>query len=203
MSFFINIQSFKFALNFNNMAVKKQVEKDYAKVLFVNENVSQKEIAVRVKVTEKTLTKWITEGKWEGLKKSMLVTKDNQLIALYDQLETMTNEIKTRPIVYDIPTFLLKPIKVKDSDGNESIEYSKVNPKDYPIKIGNFANSKDADIIAKITGAIKKLETETNIGDTVDVAKKLIQFVASQDVAFANNLTKYCDAYINEQMRKI
>lgn len=185
------------------MAVKKQVEKDYAKVLFVNENISQKEIAFRVKVTEKTLTKWVIEGKWDELKKSMLVTKDNQLIALYDQLEIMTKEIKTRPIVYDVPTFLLKPIKVKDRDGNESLEFPKVNPKDYPIKIGNFANSKDADIIAKLTGAIKKLETETNIGDTVDVSKKLIQFVASQDVAFANSLTKYCDAYINEQMRKI
>lgn len=185
------------------MAVKKQVEKDYAKILFVNENISQKEIAVRVKVTEKTLTKWITEGKWEGLKKSMLVTKDNQLTALYNQLEIMINEIKTRPIVYDVPTFLLKPIKVKDSDGNESLEFPDIDPKDYPIKIGNFPNSKDADIIAKLTGSIKKLETDTNIGDTVDVSKKLIQFIASQDVAFANSLTKYCDAFINEQMRKI
>lgn len=185
------------------MAVRKQVEKDYAKILFVNENISQKEIASRVKVTEKTLTKWIIEGKWEALKKSMLVTKDNQLTALYDQLEIMTKEIKTRPIVYDVPTFLLKPIKVKDRDGNESLEFPKVEPKDYPIKIGNFPNSRDADILAKITGAIKKLETETNIGDTVDVSKKLIQFIASQDVAFANILTKYCDAYINELMRKI
>ncbi|MBY0488188.1 MAG: hypothetical protein K2P85_13525 [Flavobacteriaceae bacterium] len=185
------------------MAVRKQVEKDYAKILFVNENISQKEIALRVKVTEKTLTKWIIEGKWEALKKSMLVTKDNQLTALYDQLEIMTNEIKTRPIVYDVPQFLLKPIKLKDNDGCEFLEYPKINEKDYPIKIGNFANSKDADIIAKLTGAIKKLETETNIGDTVDVAKKLIQFISGQDISHANILTKYFDAYINELMRKI
>ena len=185
------------------MAARKQVEKDFAKILFVNENVLQCEIATRLKVTEKTIGKWIKEGNWESLKKSMLVTKDNQLTALYDQLEIMTNEIKTRPIVYDVPTFFLKPIKLKDGDGCEFLEYPKINEKDYPIKIGNFANSKDADIIAKLTGAIKKLETETNIGDTVDVAKKIIQFIGTQDIAFANVLTKYCDAYINEQMRKI
>ncbi len=185
------------------MAVRKQVEKDYAKILFVNENISQKEIASRVKVTEKTLTKWIIEGNWESLKKSMLVTKDNQLTALYNQLELMTNEIKTRPIVYDVPPFLLKPIKLKDENGCEFLKYPKINEKDYPIKIGNFANSKDADIIAKLTGAIKKLETETNVGETVEVSKKLIQFIASQDVSFANDLTTYCDAFINEQMRKI
>lgn len=185
------------------MGVTKQIEKDFAKLLFVNDNISQKEIASRLKVSEKTIGKWGKDGNWESLKKSMLVTKDNQLTALYNQLETLTNEIKTRPIVYDVPTFLLKPIKLKDGFGGESLEFPKIDPKDYPVKIGNFANSKDADIISKITGAIKKLETETNIGETVDVAKKLIQFIAHQDVAFANQLTKYCDAYINEQMRKI
>lgn len=185
------------------MGVTKQVEKDFAKLLFVNDNVSQKEIAIRLKVSEKTVGKWCKDGNWESLKKSMLVTKDNQLTALYNQLETLTNEIKTRPIVYDVPPFLLKPVKVKDRDGNESLEFPKINQKDYPIKIGNFANSKDADIISKITGAITKLETETNIGETVDVSKKLIQFIGSQDIAFANELTKYCDAFINEQMRKI
>jgi len=184
------------------MAVKKQVEKDFAKVLFVNDNVSQKEIAARLFVTEKTIGKWVKDGEWESLKTSMLVTKDNQLTSLYKQLETLNKEIATRPIVYDIPTFLLKPIKVKDSHGDETLEYPKVNPKDYPIKIGNVATSKDADIISKITSSIKKLETETNIGETVEVAKQLIQFISSQDLAFSKILTEYCDAFITSKMKK-
>jgi predicted transcriptional regulator len=184
------------------MAVRKQVEMDFAKILFVNENVSQKEIALRLKVTEKTVGKWIKENKWESLKVSMLVTKDNQLTSLYKQLETLNNEILTRPIVYDIPTFLLKPIKLKDEHGCEFLEYPKINPKDYPIKTGNTATSKDADIISKITSSIKKLETETNIGETVEVAKQLIQFIASQDSAFAKHLTEYCDAFITSKMKK-
>ncbi len=184
------------------MAARKQVEKDFAKILFVNENVLQCEIATRLKVTEKTIGKWIKEGNWDSLKTSMLVTKDKQLTALYLQLETHNNEIATRPMVRDIPQFLLKPIKVKDSEGNESLEYPKVEPEDYPIKIGNFPNSRDADITAKITGSIKRLETETNVGETIEVAKKLIQHISRLDVAFAKQLTTYCDGFISEQIKK-
>ena len=184
------------------MAVKKQVEKDFAKILFVNENISQKEIANRLNVTEKTIGRWVKDGGWESLKTSMLVTKDNQLTSLYNQLENINKEIKERPIVRDVPAFLLKPVKVKNGDGSESLEFPKYDEKDFPIKIGNVATSKDADIISKITGAIKKLETETNIGETVEVAKQLIQFIAGQDLPFSKQLTEYCDAFITSKMRK-
>lgn len=184
------------------MAVRKQVEMDFAKILFVNENISQKEIAARLKVTEKTVGKWIKENNWESLKVSMLVTKDNQLTSLYKQLEMINHEITTRPIVYDVPTFLLKPVKLKNGDGSESLEFPKFEETDYPIKIGNVATSRDADIISKITTAIKRLETETNIGETVEVAKQLIQFIGSQDLAFSKQLTEYCDAFIISKMKK-
>lgn len=182
------------------MGVQKQIEKDLAKVLFVNDNISQKEIAERLKVTEKTVGKWVKEGDWEKLKISLLVTKDNQLTALYGQLQSVTDEIKTRPIVRDIPNFMLKPIKLKDSSGDEKLEYPKYNPEDYPILIGNFPNSKDTDMISKLTTAIKRLETETNIGETISVAKNLILFVRSIDPKFANQLTSYCDAFIKQKM---
>ncbi|MEN9976893.1 MAG: hypothetical protein RIR36_1053 [Bacteroidota bacterium] len=184
------------------MAVRKQVEKDFAKILYVNENLSQKEIAERLLVTEKTVGKWVKEGNWESLKVSMLVTKDNQLTSLYKQLDNLNNEIQNRPIVRDIPAFLLKPVKLKEADGTEFLEFPKYNAEDYPIKVGNIATSKDADIISKISGAIKKLETETNIGETVEVVKQLIQFIRQQDADFANTLTRYCDAFITSKMKK-
>lgn len=182
------------------MAVRKQVEKDLAKVLFVNDGVSQKEIAERLKVTEKTVGKWAKEGNWEKLKTSLLVTKDNQLTGLYDQLQAAIDEIKTRPVVRDIPNFMLKPIKLKDSSGDEKLEYPEFTPEDYPILIGNFPNSKDTDIISKLTTAIKRLETETNIGETISVIKNLILFIRSIDTKFANQLTSYCDAFIKQKM---
>lgn len=183
-----------------NMGTRKQVEKDLAKVLFVNDNVSQKEIAERLKLTEKTVGRWVKEGDWEKLKISLLVTKDNQLTALYNQLAAANEEIKTRPIVRDIPNFMLKPVKLKTSSGDEVLEYPKYDPKDYPILVGNFPNSKDTDIISKLTTAIKRLETETNIGETITVSKNLILFVRSIDAKFANQLTAYCDAFIKQKM---
>lgn len=183
------------------MALRKKQEQDYAKSLFLAGGNTQKEIAERVGVTEKTLAKWIKDGKWETLKKSLLTTKQSQLSELYDQLENINNEIKTRPIVYDFPQFLLKPIKLKDEMGGESLAYPAFNAQDYPIKIGNVATSKDADIISKITASIKRLETETSIGDTVEVARSFIEFVSAQDLEFAKKITGYFDLYINDKMK--
>lgn len=183
------------------MAVRKQVEKDLAKILFVNEGATQKEIATRLDVSEKTVGKWAKDGDWDKLKVSMLVTKDNQLTSLYRQLENLNTEIATRPIVRDIPTKLLSPIKVRDSDGNERLEMPVYTAEDFPIKIGNFPTSKEADMISKLTSAIKRLETETNIGETVEVSKQLIQFVRTIDSAFSSQLLKYCDLFIQDKMK--
>lgn len=183
------------------MGTRKQVEKDLAKILFVNEGVTQKEIAERLNLTEKTVSKWVKEGEWDKLKTSMLVTKDNQLTALYRQLENLNSEIATRPIVRDIPAKLLSPVKVRDSDGGERLENPVYNAEDFPVKVGNFPTSKEADMISKLTTAIKRLETETNIGETVEISKQLIQFVRSIDVPFANQLLKYCDLFIQDKMR--
>ena len=182
------------------MGVKKQVEHDLAKRYYVNDGLTQKEIAERLKLTEKTVGTWVKKGDWDKEKVSMLVTKDNQITSLYGQLQAVNDEIKTRPVVRDIPNFLLKPIKLKDSSGDEKLEYPKYTAEDYPILIGNFPNSKDTDMISKLTTAIKRLETETNIGETISVAKALVLFVRSIDSAFANQLTTYCDAFIKQKM---
>jgi len=190
-----------FGVNIRSMAVKKQVERDLAKILFVNEGANQKEIAARLGVSEKTIGKWVKDGEWEKLKVSMLVTKDNQLTALYRQLENLNTEISTRAVVRDIPLSLLKPIKVKEGNGVERLEMPVYNAEDFPIKIGNFPNSKEADMISKLTTAIKRLETETKIGDTVEVSQQLIQFVRSIDAPFSNQLLKYCDLFIQDKMK--
>jgi transcriptional regulator with XRE-family HTH domain len=183
------------------MGTRKQVENDLAKILFVNEGVSQKEIAERLNLTEKTVSKWAKDGEWDKLKTSMLVTKDNQLTALYRQLENLNVEIATRPIIRDIPDKLLLPVKVKSSDGSEHLENPVYTPEDFPVKVGNFPTSKEADMISKLTTAIKRLETETNIGETVEISKQLVQFVRSIDAPFSNQLLKYCDLFIQDKMK--
>jgi transposase len=145
------------------MALRKAQEKEYAKSLYIGGGLTQKEIAERVSVTEKTLTKWIKEGKWENLKKSLLTTKQNQLSFLYDQLDFLNTDISKR---------------------------------DFKVAVG-----KEADTIIKITAAINRLETETSIGDTVEVARNFIEFVRQQDLEFAKKVTNFFDVFITAKMK--
>ncbi|MDA6068004.1 DUF1804 family protein [Flavobacterium sp. AC] len=145
------------------MALRKAQEKEYAKSLYIGGGLTQKEIAERVSVTEKTLAKWIKEGKWENLKKSLLTTKQNQLSFLYDQLDFLNTDISKR---------------------------------DFKVAVG-----KEADTIIKITAAINRLETETSIGDTVEVARNFIEFVRQQDLELAKIITNLFDVFITAKMK--
>lgn len=145
------------------MALRKAQEKEYAKSLYIGGGLTQKEIAERVSVTEKTLTKWIKEGKWDNLKKSLLTTKDNQLSFLYDQLDFLNTDISKR---------------------------------DFKVAVG-----KEADTIIKLTASINRLETETSIGDIVEVARNFIEFVRQQDLELAKVITNLFDVFITAKMK--
>ena len=86
------------------MARKKQVEYDLAKRYYINDGMSQKEIAERLNLSEKTVGTWVKKDNWEKEKTSLLVTKDKQISDLYNQLSAVNEEIKTRSVVRDIPS---------------------------------------------------------------------------------------------------
>ncbi len=71
-----------------------------AKLLFVHENLTQKEIAARVGVSEVTLSKWAKLEKWDSLRVSITITKEEQLKSLYRQLSAMNNAIAERDQKY-------------------------------------------------------------------------------------------------------
>lgn len=73
-----------------------QQKKDWAKLLYLKENITQKEIATRVGVTEKTLSKWVNEGKWDMLKSSVIITKSEELQRIYMQINELNTAIFTR-----------------------------------------------------------------------------------------------------------
>jgi transposase len=145
------------------MGMSKAQEKDYAKILFTTENLTQKEIAERVKVSEKTITKWIKEGGWAQIKKSLLVTKQHQISMLYDQLDWLNNLVSNR----DVKVF----------------------------------DSKEADVVSKITASIQRLEIETSVGQVIEVARGVIDFVREIDLDKAKEITKYFDSYIQSKMK--
>lgn len=71
-------------------------KKDYAKMLYLSGGLTQKEIAVRVEVSEKTISKWSNQEKWDDLRISLLVTKEEQLSSLYRQLDALKKAIENR-----------------------------------------------------------------------------------------------------------
>lgn len=185
------------------MGLAKKQEKEYAKLLYLDtkQNLTQKEIAERVGVRENTLGKWIEAEGWDKLRVSLLTTKDNQLSMMYEQLDWLNRDIKNRGVVRDIPATIIKGTKLKDADGAEYIQPVEYNPEDYPIKFGNVATSKEADVIAKLTASIQRLENETSIGNIVEVAREFIEFSAGVDYAFSKRVTQIFDAFINSKMK--
>lgn len=143
------------------MALEMAQKREYARILFVSENLTQKEIAGRVSVTEKTIGKWIEHGDWKKLKRSLLTTRQNQLVLLYDQLDWMNTMISQREC--------------------------------------KTATIKEADIIIKLTAAIKNLEIETSLGETIEVARSFIEFVRQTDLDFAKKVTAFFDVFIQNK----
>lgn len=71
-------------------------KREWAELLFTREGMLQKEIAVKVNVSPQTITKWVHKYKWEKLKQSMLITREEQLRRLYMQLDELNTYIMKR-----------------------------------------------------------------------------------------------------------
>ena len=71
-------------------------KKEWAKLLYLRENLTQKEIAERTGVSTVTINKWINHERWEDEKTSITITKEEQLKNLYRQLAELNKEIAGR-----------------------------------------------------------------------------------------------------------
>lgn len=78
------------------MGMKKVQEREYAKLLFTQMGLSQKEVAAKVGVTEKTIGKWKDEEQWDQLKTVLITTRSNVIKNLQRQMELWQLEIGDR-----------------------------------------------------------------------------------------------------------
>ena len=186
------------------MGLQKLEEKEYAKMLFLDttQKLTVQEIAKRAgNVRPSTVSKWISDGNWEKLRKSLLVTRKVMISDLYDQLDALNTHIKTRPIIYDIPKHLLKGTVIKDKTGKEKTEIESYNPKDYSILVGNFATPSEAQTIAVVTTSIKRLESETSISEIYEVATTFLDFIKPQDFKLFKQLVPLFDSFISDKLK--
>lgn len=139
-------------------------KKEWAELLFTSTDSTQKEIALKVGISEKSMSKWVNEDHWEKKRKNLLTTKPEQLRFLYDQLDALNKHIREK-------------------------------------ETQKFANSKEADSILKITAAIKNLETETSVGEIIEVATQFIRFVQTDDLEAAKKITLLFDSFIKDRLK--
>lgn len=71
-------------------------KKDWAKTLYLKENLTQVEIAERVGVSRQTMCRWVDSGKWEMLKTSLTLTREEQIGHLYRQVAEINKAIASR-----------------------------------------------------------------------------------------------------------
>jgi len=149
-----------------NKKPDNNIKKQWAKHLYIYDNLTQKEIAAKVGITEKTLSKWVNDPKenWEMLKSSLTITKAQELKRLYIQLAEINNFIA----------------------GKE------------PGK--RYANTLEADIISKLSAAIKNLETETSVSDTIDACIDINKWLKSVDFAKAQEFVHIQDEFIKHKL---
>ncbi|MPM00630.1 hypothetical protein SDC9_46858 [bioreactor metagenome] len=75
----------------------KDAERQLAEMLFTRDFLTQKEIAEKLGVAEKTVSKWAIKYKWKEKRQSVIVTKETQLKRVYDQIDELNTAILKRP----------------------------------------------------------------------------------------------------------
>ena len=72
-------------------------KKEWAKTLYLKENLTQQEIADKVGVARQTVIRWVQKEKWEELKTSLTLTREEQIANLYRQVAEINGVIVQRP----------------------------------------------------------------------------------------------------------
>lgn len=72
-------------------------KKEWAKTLYLRENLTQQEIAERVGVSRVTVSNWVRTGKWEEQKVGLTLTRQELVANLYRQVAEINRAISQRP----------------------------------------------------------------------------------------------------------
>jgi len=76
--------------------LNREQKKELAQLLYTRNNLTQKEVAKKVGISEVTMSKWVNSGNWDALKTSITATREEQLRRLYLQLAEYNTAIEGR-----------------------------------------------------------------------------------------------------------
>lgn len=95
-------------------------KKEWAKLLFLKENITQQEIADRVGVSRVTVNRWAKD--WEGLKLNLLQTREERIASTLQQLDELDTAIAGREPGKRYPTTGEADIRRKLTADLEALE---------------------------------------------------------------------------------
>lgn len=89
----------------------------------------------------------------------------------------------------------------EDQIANLHRQVAEINKKIFERPEGErFPNSQEADVISKLSGAIKKMETDVGIADIISVGMRFINWLRPVDLEKAKEITKLWDAFIKDNI---
>lgn len=138
--------------------------KEFARLLFTRERLTQKECAQRAGVSERTMGKWVQDEKWEMQRAALSITREQQLTSWYQQINAINEDIATRG---NIPTTgdtdklnkiasciekLEKETGIKEiiSVGSEFLNFSR---REFPTEVIRLSDQFDAFVRHKLASS--------------------------------------------------
>lgn len=101
----------------------KKKQKELARLLYIHEQLTKKETALRVGVSEKTVGTWSNEENWEDQRASFARTRSFQLQLLNANLNNKLDEIQNREEGHRFPTTADSDILVKLANAISLLEH--------------------------------------------------------------------------------
>lgn len=85
-------------------ALTNQQKKDWAKLLFMQGELQNQQIAEKVGINRATMSRWVKEENWEMLRAAVTTTREEQIRNLYMQLAEINKVIAARENKYATPS---------------------------------------------------------------------------------------------------
>jgi len=74
----------------------RKQKREWAEILFLKTSMTQREIAAKVNVAEKTISFWVNQDGWKEKKSRLIITRAEELNRIYEQLSNLNDHIMSR-----------------------------------------------------------------------------------------------------------